>query len=178
MRIISGSAKGRKINSPKGKVRPLRAQVREALFNILTAYDYSSFLDIFAGTGAVGLEALSRGYEKAAFIEISGKNCKLISRNINELGFAKKQTRVIRKNVFYFLKADFDSDFGFDVVFMGTPYIDDVIEKLFDKLEEIINIVNHGGVLIIQIPTSCKIPIPEILKPRKYGGDILLFYHK
>src|SRR5213080_1363515 len=87
MRIVAGSRKGARIFAPKGHdTRPTGDRVREAAFNLIGPVEGASVLDLFAGSGALGLEALSRGAESAVFIESDRDACKTIERNLEKLG--------------------------------------------------------------------------------------------
>ncbi|NCU33291.1 MAG: hypothetical protein EOM23_10280, partial [Candidatus Moranbacteria bacterium] len=177
-RIISGSAKGKHLESPKNAARPMREMVRGALFNILNRYEGVSFLDLFAGTGAVGIEALSRGFESSLFVELTGQNCRIIDKNLEITGFSS-QSKVVRANVFVFLNSVLKSGNSFDVVFSGTPYMDEILDKLFERINDLIEIVSENGVLVIQAPSKYSLPaIPIEFEKRVFGGDALYFYYK
>jgi 16S rRNA (guanine(966)-N(2))-methyltransferase RsmD len=123
MRISGGESKGRKIKPPKhGGVRPTSDKVREALFSILGGkVDEASFLELFAGTGAVGIEALSRGAARAVFVDSSVKSARLISDNLEALGY-RDRASVVSKDVLQFLKKTANELGPFDVVFVDPPY--------------------------------------------------------
>ena len=124
MRIIGGEARSRQIDAPKGKdTRPTRDKVRESLFNILM-WDLEGriVLDLFAGSGALGLEALSRGAAYAVFVDSSAQAAKIVESNVERLGFADR-AKVIRAD----WKAAVStlaphSKGGFDLVFLDPPY--------------------------------------------------------
>ncbi len=124
MRIIGGEARSRVIDAPKGMdTRPTQDKVRESLFNILQwEIQGKTVLDLFAGSGALGLEALSRGAEYAVFVDASLKAAKVIQENVNRLGFQGK-ARVIRDDwksaVGY--QAYYDRNV-FELVFLDPPY--------------------------------------------------------
>lgn len=126
MRIIAGTRRSRKILTiPKDKfVKPVSARIRQSLFDILRPYITGAvFLDLYAGTGAVGLEALSRGAAKAVFVEHDGQCMKVIEKNIEGLEFAA-QAKALKGDVLAGVKwlehfADYK---GYDIVFMGPPY--------------------------------------------------------
>lgn len=123
MRISGGESKGRKIKPPRhGGVRPTSDKVREALFSILGGnVDEASFLELFAGTGAVGIEALSRGAARAVFVDSSVKSARLISENLEALGY-REQAVVVAKDVLQFLKKTASGLGPFDIVFVDPPY--------------------------------------------------------
>ena len=128
MRIIGGIYKGRKIKSIAGTItRPTTDFVREALFNIIsTKVIGSSFLDLYAGTGAVGLEALSRGAKKAVFIEKNRIACSVIKQNLRDLNIWEKG-KVIHSDTSSALK-NRPLKGCFDIIFMDPPYYNNQIE--------------------------------------------------
>ncbi len=168
MRIIAGEYGGRKLISPGGKVRPMRDMVREALFNIIPCE--GRFMDMFAGSGAVGLEALSRGFDFVHFVEISGKNVSLIKQNLDLLRVPEDEYRMQRGNAFFIFK-DIEPTPEFDVIFCGTPYITDVYPKVFKLgLEQLLK---PDGILIIQ--TDAEYDPPSGWEKRVFGKDALHF---
>ncbi len=124
MRIIGGEARSRQIDAPKGMdTRPTQDKIRESLFNILQwEIEGRSVLDLFAGSGALGLEALSRGAESAVFVDASRQAAKIIQENVNRLGYASK-ARVIRDDWKGAVgsQAYYDRNI-FDLVFLDPPY--------------------------------------------------------
>src|SRR5512140_3045118 len=123
MRISGGESKGRKIKPPKhGGVRPTSDKVREALFSILGGtVDDACFLELFAGTGAVGIEALSRGAARAVFVDSSVKSTRLISENLESLGY-RDRAAIVAKDVLQFLNKTAAELGPFDIVFVDPPY--------------------------------------------------------
>src|SRR5216117_3848133 len=105
MRIIAGSRKGSRISAPKGiDTRPTGDRVREAAFNLIGPVDDASVLDLFAGSGAMGMEALSRGARSAVFVESDLEACRAIDRNLEKLGLTG--ARVVCDDVLRFLAED------------------------------------------------------------------------
>jgi 16S rRNA (guanine(966)-N(2))-methyltransferase RsmD len=178
MRIISGEKKGFKLSDPPPPVRPMRDMVREAMFSIIGFPDDDdySFADFFAGSGAVGLEALSRGYSSADFVELSPKSCTTISANIKLLGY-EKRSKVIKENVFYFIKSANKSGKKYNTIFCGTPYITEVCDMLFSEKKQLVNMLKPGGILIIQTPFKAYKQSDEDFNLRKFGDDALYFYY-
>src|SRR5512143_3613174 len=123
MRISGGESRGRSLKTPKHKgLRPTSDKVREALFSILGArVEGASFLELFAGTGAVGIEALSRGAARAVFVDSSVKSARLISENLESLGY-RERAAVVAKDVLQFLKKTASEVGPFDIVFVDPPY--------------------------------------------------------
>lgn len=143
MRISGGDARGRSIKPPKhGGLRPTSDKVREALFSILGGeVDGASFLELYAGTGAVGIEALSRGASRAVFVDSSQKAVRLIRENLGALGYREKAA-VVGRDVLVFLKKTAPELGPFDIVFVDPPYHTGEGERALDALGE-----PGGGIL-------------------------------
>jgi len=121
MRIIAGALKGRVLAPVKGRTRPTAAKVREAIFNILGAVPEAQVLDLFAGTGALGIEALSRGAARAVFVEDHPEALKALSRNLETLGL-QDCSRVLPLPAAAALKKLDAQGERFDLVFLDPPY--------------------------------------------------------
>ncbi|WP_025273890.1 16S rRNA (guanine(966)-N(2))-methyltransferase RsmD [Haloglycomyces albus] len=138
-RIIAGSAKGRRVKTPPGdKTRPTSDRVREALFNSLApGGDLTGmrFLDLYAGSGAIGLEALSRGAERAVLVESHVQTVKLIAQNVSDLGFTDR-ARVEKASVPAYVSGPASDKF--DMVFVDPPYdvSDQTIADILYNLDE------------------------------------------
>ncbi len=189
MRIIAGEARGREILSiPKklGEVRPISGRIRQSLFDILRPkVPGSRFLDLFAGTGAVGLEALSRGARKAVFIEKLPACLKVIERNIERLGY-KKRAVALKGDATGALgwAAWQGGEGGFDIVFMGPPYVDPegravfLVEGTLRRVAEA-KLLDPRGWVVAQHHAKEKAPAPEGLehfRSAKYGDTVLDFF--
>lgn len=145
LRFIAGSARGRRILSVPSDsgVRPISARIRQSLFDILRPRLPSSrFLDLYAGTGTVGLEALSRGAERVVFVERDKRVVEVIERNIERFGWAAKG-QVFRADIAASLSwVPFRSGVKeFDLVFMGPPYVDPEKKALFLVTPTLANVV-------------------------------------
>lgn len=149
MRVISGIYGGRGLKSPSGfKIRPTTDRLRESLFSILTPRIESGtrFLDLCAGTGAVGIEALSRGAGFAAFVDRSRKACALIEYNLDAIGVPEQMTVVRCEQAVKYLAAVEDANF--DIAFYDPPY-DEEYERVLGIAGDN-NLVNAGGLLIVE----------------------------
>jgi 16S rRNA (guanine(966)-N(2))-methyltransferase RsmD len=189
MRIIAGTHRGRAIFTiPKDKfVKPISGRIRQSLFDMLRPYITGAvFLDLYAGTGAVGLEALSRGASKAVFVEKDGQCMKIIEKNIAALGFGEK-AKALKADVLSGLKwLEHYSDYkGYDVVFMGPPYRTEENLPLFYSIETLTllaqaNIVNPGATIVVQHHRKEPVtPAPEGLehvRREKYGDTDVDFF--
>lgn len=123
MHIIAGSKKGRRIVAPKdASVRPTSARLRAAVFNICQEFIVGArFLDLFAGSGAIGLEALSRGAKSCTFVESGKENTLVIKKNAQALEL-DAASHVVHADVFSFLKRKIDAASSFDLIFADPPY--------------------------------------------------------
>lgn len=129
MRIIGGTFRGRRLSAPRGGTRPTTDRTREAIFNLVAARTDladARVLDLFAGSGALGLEALSRGAEHATFVERAGPALGAIQSNVAALGVADRCT-VLRADALRFLEAPTPA---FDVIFADPPYDFEAMERL------------------------------------------------
>jgi 16S rRNA (guanine(966)-N(2))-methyltransferase RsmD len=174
MRIVAGSRKGARIFSPKGlDTRPTGDRVREAAFNLIGPVDGASVLDLFAGSGAMGLEALSRGAERAVFVESDREACRAIERNLAKLRLTG--ARVVCADVLGFLASHRGR---YDLVLVDPPY--EMVESLQMRLGPYLSsVLAEGGLLVFE--TSAKIE-PELpltkRTSRRYGAARLtLFQH-
>ncbi|MCC6347142.1 MAG: 16S rRNA (guanine(966)-N(2))-methyltransferase RsmD [Nitrospirales bacterium] len=186
MRISGGSAKGRKIGFRKAflrkgedaALRPTSAKVREALFNILAArIGGAVFLDLYAGTGAVGMEALSRGAEQALFVESSSLRVNLIKDLIERFGFGGRAS-VVKEDATLFLKRSEDR---FDIIFVDPPYESGELETALPLIAGR-ELLQEGGAIVVEHP-SRRVPpsdvgILERVKTYRYGDTSLSLYRR
>jgi 16S rRNA (guanine966-N2)-methyltransferase len=187
MRIISGSAKGRRLFNPPPRdrhIRPTTDRAREALFSIIGAdFIRDAFvLDLFAGTGALGCEALSRGAEKVCFIDHSRIALELIRKNISLVPGGQKRSTLIR----YDLKNGFapqalleESSFCFDLIFADPPYQTDLSEKTLIGLDNS-DVLSEKVLVIIEEKKDVRLPAELNCLARKdtrtYGDTSFVFY--
>jgi len=177
MRVISGTAKGTKLLAPPGKdIRPTLDRVRTSLFDILNKnLENATFLDCFAGTGAIGIEALSRGAKCAYFVEHYTKTLHYIEANL-------KKTHFLDKGII--IKAELPRDVyllptGMDIVFMDPPYNFTKWELLLSHMQEQ-QIFTPNSLLIIEhsrfnFPPEQFLPLKKY-REEKYGDTFLSFY--
>lgn len=185
LRIQSGSARGRPIRGvPKGlETRPILARIRKSLFDILRPrLPGALFLDLYAGTGTVGLEALSNGARRVVFVERDRRGCQMIQRNVTDMGFADRadvRPGDATKNLFWL------SGEKFDVVFLGPPYKDAEKKPLaltvptLARIEEA-GLVDASGWVIAQHhkkePLDGLSPRWEKFRRNDYGDSRLSFF--
>ena len=151
MYIIGGSKKNRKILAPKGQeTRPSTSKLRESLFNIVQMYvENSSFLDVFAGSGAIGLEALSRGAKKAVFIDANRDSIRCIRENLLLLNF-DNQGQLLLGDVFTLLQKLDKQKEKFNIIYVDPPYgTGEISEKLVQFIDQS-QLLVPGGMLFIE----------------------------
>ena len=177
LRIIAGKANGKRLNAPKGaETRPMTDRVREALFSSIQAeLRNARVLDLYAGSGAVGLEALSRGAASVVFIDRSSAAVRALTRNVATVGLGGEVQRV---SVEAFLSRTTGE---FDVAFVDPPYEVSLpsVEEVMGRLEPRMSV---GGSVILRLRAGRTHPaVPEQLRladQRRYGDDELLRYEK
>lgn len=172
MRVVSGEYKGRVIKAVKGsQTRPTTDKVKESVFHMLGPYfDGGSCLDLFAGSGSLGIEALSRGMDKAIFIDKSGQAIKTIKDNLHIIG-DDKGTEIYRNDAFRAIDILAKKQVSFDLVIIDPPYDTIDINKLLKKLHEA-KIVNKGGLIYAEYRSKNDlIPLTNwtVIKERKYN---------
>lgn len=157
MRVITGTARGRRLKEPVGMdIRPTTDMVKESVFNIIQMkVEGSRMLDLFAGTGQMGIEALSRGAREAVFVDASPEAIKLVKENLNTTGFTDK-ARVVRTDSLMYLR----SGEKFDIVFVDPPYDTDLLEKSLSFATGF-DILNENGIIICESRREKEIPDPE-----------------
>ncbi|MFH1846922.1 MAG: 16S rRNA (guanine(966)-N(2))-methyltransferase RsmD [Candidatus Omnitrophota bacterium] len=150
MRIIAGEHKGRRIKQPKlDSVRPTKDRIREAVFNIITANIMNAdVLDLFAGSGAYGLEALSRGAKKTIFVEKTKLVKRVLTENINSLGL-EGESEVIEKDVFKYMELAGENNEKYDLIFADPPYNRDMARKTLIMVNRY-DILNHSGTFVLE----------------------------
>jgi 16S rRNA (guanine966-N2)-methyltransferase len=174
MHIISGALKGRTFHAPLGhRTHPMGDRVKVALFNVLGELTEFSVLDAYAGSGALGLEALSHGAREVTFIDVDEKAVRTIRENISELSL-DSQAKVVASTVAAWAKTATN---GFDIVFADPPY-DDVRTTDIQSLSKH---VVHGGLLVLSAPKEFPViedPTLEAIKQKTFAGAQLQFYRK
>ena len=153
MRIIAGHARGRKLKAPRGlTTRPATARIRESIFSRLLArldFDGLSVLDIFAGSGSLGIEALSRGAAHVTFIDSSKAAAAVIRENLAALGLAQR-ARIIANDLRRALPQLSQQTKSFGLIFVDAPFGDDISNQVMRMLAELHLIADSGWVVIRQ----------------------------
>ncbi len=180
MRIISGVSKGRKLHPLRGlAIRPTADHLKESIFNILAGYvEGAVVLDLFAGTGSLGIEALSRGAVSCLFVDSSHKAIKLLNRNISTCGFQEKCT-ILKRDLLRGLNFLIATGHTFDLVFMDPPYNRGYVEQILQFLGECKCIAN-GGYIIVEHSRHEKLSRKTVhfkqSSERQYGKSLVSFY--
>ena len=184
MRIISGQARGTKLFTLEGdNTRPTLDRVKESLFSILMPrLEDAEVLDLFAGSGALGLEALSRGALNCTFCDNSGKAIGIINQNVEKTKFTNNAI-VIQKDYERVLKILKEENKQFDIIFLDPPYNTNYDIKAIEKILEY-NLLKQNGDIIVETNKEEKINMLKnidninISDLRKYGGVTLMFLNR
>jgi len=181
LRVIGGTAKGLRLKHvPGDTTRPITDKVKEALFNILGGEILDvRMLDLFGGTGAVGIEALSRGAKQVTFLDTSRLAVKTIRENLSTTHFTEKAT-VFQVDAFSWLASQTDPHF--DLVYVAPPQYKGLWEKAMDLIDQNPQILSDDGQVIVQInplewveKTYANL---QVFDSRKYGDTFLVFFEK
>lgn len=178
MRIIAGEAKGRKLKSIKGtSTRPTLDRIKESIFNIITPYLLiDNGLDLFAGFGGMGIEALSRGACFFTFVEKDYRNCMIIKENISLAGF-EDRAEVRKEDVQKFLN---HSDEKYGLIILDPPYrkglISESIKLILEK-----ELLNEGGIIVAEYENELEVSVPpglDLVTEKLYGDTGLSVFKK
>lgn len=175
MRVIAGKHKSKALESLEGRnTRPTMDKVKEGIFNSL--HEVSGLgLDLFAGSGALGIEALSRGMEKVIFVDQNFKAVKVIKANLNQLDLMP-QAEVYKNNADRALKALAKRDIQFDVIFLDPPYKKRLIDEAIERISEF-NLLKENGIIVCEFSNheDIKYESFQVIKRYHYGlTDTLL----
>ena len=171
MRIIAGTRKGHTIQAPPGRdTRPTSDRVRENVFNILGPVEGASVLDLYAGSGALGLEALSRGAEHVVFVERDADAVRTIERNLDKL---RLRATVLRKDAITVLASESRK---YDLVLVDPPY--DMYADIEPKLaRHLLPVVAEDGVVVVETDARTQPELPLVERTsRKYGSVRVTVY--
>ena len=179
MRVITGKARGIQLKTPEGMLtRPTADRVKEALFSIIN-FDLpgSVVLDLFAGTGQLGIEALSRGAKSAVFVDAREDACKIVRENLRRTKL-DTQAKVVRSDYLDFLRRSKEK---FDIILLDPPYAEVFLETALKTIAEI-DILQSGGIIITERPLGKDLLLDfegfARSKDYKYGNTLLTLYRK
>lgn len=179
MRVITGSARGTVLKAPKGmQTRPTMDQVKEGLFSAIQfEIEGRRVLDLFAGSGQLGIEALSRGAKHAVFIDASREACSVIRENLAKTRLAGR-AQLVQSDYLGYLARCRET---FDLVFLDPPYAEVFLETALKKISEI-DILSDSGIIICERPVQKQLPgdVPGLLHYRdyRYGKTAVTLYRK
>ena len=179
MRVITGTARGVVLKTPEGlATRPTTDRVKEALFNIIQfEIPTARVLDLFGGTGQLGIEALSREAKSAVFVDEREEACRLIRENLKRTKL-EQQARVVRSDYMAYLKTCKDK---FDIILLDPPYAEVFLENSLKMITEI-DILQSGGIIVAERPIGKELPweFPGYARSRdyKYGKTLITIYRK
>lgn len=177
LRVIGGIARGKRLKTRKVRhLRPATDYVREALFDILMfQVPGSIFLDLFAGSGSIGIEALSRGAERVCFVEKDPGNSRLIKENLIITGFTDK-AEVFTGDVFHVLPLLQRKGYRFHIIFVDPPFRQGLVEPALEAVRGY-GLLLSGGVVITRSATGEKIAAEKLsFRRKRYGDSILMFF--
>ena len=179
MRVITGKARGVQLKTPDGMAtRPTTDRVKEALFSIIQfEIPGATVLDLFGGTGQLGIEALSRGAKRAVFVDAGEPACRLIRVNLKRTKLEADAT-VIRSDYLDYLKRCRET---FQIIFLDPPYAEVFLENALKRITEI-DILQSGGIIVAERPVGKDLPweFEGFTRSRdyKYGNTLLTVYRK
>ena len=179
MRVVSGTARGITLKTPEGmQTRPTADRVKEAMFSIIH-FDIpgAKVLDLFGGTGQLGIEALSRGASGATFVDHSEAACRLIRENLRRTKF-EAAGKVIRGDYLEYLSHCREQ---YDIILLDPPYAEVFLENALKRITEI-DILRSGGIIVAERPVGKELPwdFEGFTRSRdyKYGQILLTLYRK
>ena len=179
MRVITGKARGIQLKTPEGMLtRPTTDRVKEALFSIIH-FDIpgARILDLFGGTGQLGIEALSRGAKSAVFVDSREDACRLIRENLKRTKM-ENDAKVVRSDYLDYLKRCRES---FDIILLDPPYAEVFLENALKCITEI-DILQSGGIIVAERPVGKELPWEfegfTRSKDYKYGKILITLYRK
>ncbi len=177
MRVITGSAKGKRLATPEGKdVRPTSDKVKEGIFSALQ-FDIEGrrILDLFAGSGQLGIEALSRGAESAVLVDSSAVSIRIAKQNVENCGFSDR-ARVIQLDYSAFCAMSRDT---FDIVFLDPPYNEGLLSN---AVKAVLPLMSDYGLIVCEHPPEVKLEESvggfSIFKTYRYGKVNVTVYRK
>ena len=175
MRIIAGTHRGRRIAAPRGEqTRPTGDRVREALFNLVGPVDDASVLDLFAGSGALGLEALSRGARRCVFAETDAAACRVIRQNLESLGLTG--ALVLQRDAVSVLREERSGGRRHDLILLDPPYgrwasLEPVLAGLLP------DVVADAGIVVVETDAHVEPSLPlDLVTTRRYGSARLTLF--
>lgn len=183
MRIVSGEFRGRRLVAPKGRgVRPTLEKVREAIFDSLgPVFEGADVLDLFAGSGAMGFEALSRGAARVVFVDVEQRPVDAINENARLLGVSQSRMSILTMTAENAVRRLSQSGSSYDVVFVDPPWESGLYEQVMLALS-LSGVIRPGGIVVVE--HSRRFPVEAVYGPliqkkdRQYGDTCVAYFHR
>ncbi|HYS98769.1 MAG TPA: 16S rRNA (guanine(966)-N(2))-methyltransferase RsmD [Candidatus Dormibacteraeota bacterium] len=175
LRVAGGEARGRRLKVPKN-IRPTQGMVKQAIFNMVGArIEAAAVLDLFAGSGALGIEALSRGAARVTFVDQQPRGLAILRQNLDALGF-RERAHLVRADVVRWLEASPDAIRSSDFVFLDPPYDDVILDRALEVLDREV----AGATVLAE--HSRRRPLPDLARlrvdrQRRYGDTLVTVLH-
>ena len=171
IKIIAGEFKGRKLNNLKiDTLRPTQAKVRKSIMDSIRDFNDKIVLDLFAGIGTLGIEAISRGAKEVRFVEKNSKIVKVLDKNLNMLCLSDRTT-IVRGDVMRFLDNEYQK---YDIIFADPPYRKYSFQDLYSPVS---NIINNNGIFCYESEKQ-DIQDDENMKIKRYGNTQVVLWRK
>lgn len=174
LRVSGGEARGRRLKAPKN-IRPTQGMVKQAIFNMVgPRIEGATVLDLFAGSGALGIEALSRGAASVTFVDQQPRGLAILRQNLDALGF-KERARLVRGDVVRWLEASSDAVRSADFVFLDPPYEDVVLDRSLQVLDREL----ESGTVLAEHSRRQQLPELQRLRvdrQRRYGDTVVTVF--
>jgi 16S rRNA (guanine966-N2)-methyltransferase len=179
MRVIAGRLGGRRLTAPRGRAstRPTSDRVREALFSMLGGLEGTAVLDLFAGTGALGIEALSRGAERVLFVERDPAAIRALTANLGQLALARPEAEVRSTDALAALRTARKLGETYDLVFVDPPY--GQTRELRGELSALLpGLLTPGARVVVESDRRAPAELPwEVARQRRYGDTTITIHH-
>ena len=174
LRVSGGEARGRRLKAPKN-IRPTQGMVKQAIFNMVGArIDGAAVIDLFAGSGALGIEALSRGAASVTFVDQQPRGLAILRQNLDALGF-KERARLVRSEVVRWLEVSADAVGAADLIFLDPPYEDVVLDRTLAVLDRKV----IGATVLAEHSRRQELPQLSRLqvdRQRRYGDTVVTVF--
>ena len=179
LRVSSGKVKGKKLFVPKGKkVRPTTARVKQSIFDTIYDFENKTVLDIFAGSGALGIESLSRGASHVTFVENDPKVIELLKKNLEGCKLTSQHT-IVALDYRKALKKLIKDNKSFDLIFVDPPFGLYEKTKAYELITEVSKLMNEDGQMVIEHTKPLEYEVYEgsefLISTKKYGSNLVSF---
>lgn len=182
LRVIAGKARGKKLKAPAGmNTRPVTDMIKEAIFNVLGQdMENYRFLDLFAGSGSMGIEALSRGAVQVIFIDRDSSSVRIIKENLANCGFSRENYQVYKNDVFKAVDLLEKKSEKFDFIYVDPPFTDEeIFDRIMSRLDQA-RLLTDEGILLLRTRRKKKLTegLKHLIKYRmnEYGESTLHYY--